>query len=144
MSDIRGPRQNVVGHGLVLFENELGGRVAVVPWQVDAGWSLTTYRATQLTRTLDWLDPQRTHGRVEGGAWLVPQFLTDGTRFRGVVWNASSDALIQMTVHRPPTFPEFRRAVQVDARGALNEAVVAAGVVHLAKPMMQWEFVVLS
>ena len=143
VSDLRGPRQNIVGHGLVLFENELGGRVAVVPWSVDGGWSLTTYRATQLTRTLDWLDPQRTHGRVEGGAWLVPQFLTDGVRFRGVVWNASPDALMEIVVIRPPTFPEFRRAVQIDARGTLNEVVVAAGHLHLAKPLMEWEFVVL-
>jgi len=143
VSDLRSPRQNVVGHGLVVFENELGGRVAVVPWSVDNWVPMTLYRAVQLTRTLHWLDPDGAHGWVEGGAWLVPQFLTGGNRWRGVVWNASPDELEEFVVHRPAGMPQPKRAVHVDGRGRRHKAAVRGEKIRLTRPLYEWEFVVL-
>ena len=142
-SDLRGPRQNVVGHGLIVFENELGGRVAVVPWSADHWVPMTLYRAVQLTRTLAWLDRGAAHGSVEGGAWLVPQFLTDGELWRGVVWNASPDELEEFVVRRPLGCPQPKSAVHVDGRGRRHKAAVDGEKIRLTRPLYEWEFVVL-
>src|SRR5262249_30117404 len=60
-SDLRRPTQEVVGHGLTLFANALGGRVAIVPWRADSRLLMNLRRATQLTKTLAYLDPDNTH-----------------------------------------------------------------------------------
>jgi hypothetical protein len=101
VSDLRDPTQKVVGHGVVLFENALGGRVALMPWDANAAVYMTVHRAAQLRRILRYLDPGHSYGNVEGGAWLVPQFLSDGEQWRGAIWNASPDAVEAITVHPP-------------------------------------------
>jgi hypothetical protein len=143
VSDLRSPTQNVVGHGLVVFENELGGRVAVVPLSVDNWAPMTLYRSVQLAKTLHWLDPANAHGWVEGGAWLVPQFLTDGKLWRGAVWNAGPDEIEEFVVCRPHGMPQPTRAIHVDARGRRREAVVQGDRIRLTRPLHEWEFVVL-
>ena len=168
-SEIRGPRQEKIGHGMVVFENSLGGRVAVVPWSVNglAGTGLDSFagipggptgdlimytqRAAQINKTVDWLARGKSLGRVERAApaassaapWLVPQFLTDGTIWRGAVWNACSDEISEFRVMRPSGMPPLTSAVQFDARGSRYTARVDGDTVTLPRPLYQWEFVVL-
>jgi len=141
VSDLRDPRQRAVGHGEFLFENDLGGRVAVVPWCVDSPVSMSSYRAAQLTKTLAWLDPEGKHGWVEDAVWLIPQFLTDGKVWRGVVWNGSADAVEAFTVHFPADMPAPKSVVHIDGRGRRHEAQMAGGRIQLTRPLHQWESV---
>jgi hypothetical protein len=142
-SDLRGPTNDVVGHGLTLFDNALGGRVAVAPWDANASPALNPQRAAQLAGILRYLDPDNTAGCVEGGAWLVPQFLTDGNAWHAVVWNASPDTLDAFTLFPPAGMPAPREAVHVTARGERLPAQVDGHTVKLAQPLYEWEFVVL-
>jgi len=144
VSDLRGPRHEVVGHGLVLTENDLGGRSAVVPWSVDAWVPMTIYRAAQLTRTLDWLERGRQHGYVpDASGWLVPQFLSDGDVWRGAVWNAGPDEVTEFTLRLPADMPAPERLVHVDARARRHDARLSGERVTLTEPLRQWETVLL-
>ncbi|MBI5093753.1 MAG: hypothetical protein HZB26_15075 [Candidatus Hydrogenedentes bacterium] len=144
ISDLRDPTQRVVGHGALAFENSLGGRVVVVPWDASAGTNLCTQRRAQLAKVLAWLARGVSLGSVAGGAWLVPQFLTDGTRWRGVVWNASPDAVREIQIRPPDAMGLIQRAVHCGAEGNRAEAVVRSNLVALAQPLQQWEWVVLN
>jgi len=118
--------------------------VAIVPWDANSALLMNIQRAVQLTKVLQFLDPDNTHGYVEGGAWLVPQFLADSQRWRGVVWNASPDEVEEIIVHPPWEMGELLSAVQVTARGDRYEARLDGNRVRLGRPLHQWEFVVLS
>jgi hypothetical protein len=112
VSELRDPQQRPVGHGLCLFENALGGRVMSVPWRASDPFyttSLTVQRWAQMTKALDWLARGRSLGRVEGGAWLVPQFLNGSSVWRGGIWNASPDDLY--VVNRHPKLTHHRRPI---------------------------------
>jgi len=143
VSDLRSPTQMVVGHGLLLFENSLGGRVAIVPWDANGAVEMNVQRAVQLTRTLAWLDPTNSYGWAEGGPWLAPQFMRDGDDWRGVVWNASPDEVQAISVHRPAGMPQPTHAVQLTARGERLPARVEGERVTLERGLGQWECVVL-
>ena len=157
VSELVNPKLQRVGHGLVVFENASGGRVAIVPWSVHGGAhgdvvrqtsgvhvEMTTNRNRQLMKTLAWLDRGGDHGRVEGGAWLIPQFLTDGMGWRGVIWNAGPDAVEQCTVHRPAAMPSPQCVTQIDAAGRRTDAELKGDLLRLPQPMHQWEFVILA
>ena len=144
VSELRDPHGHTVGHGEVVFENDLGGRVAIVPWCVTHGFWMTNYRAAQLTKTLDWLDPSGAAGWVENPAWLIPQFLTDGRLWRGVVWNASSDEVNAFTVHFPAGMPPPENVVHIDAHATRRDVAYADGRVTLTEPLRQWEVVVFA
>lgn len=101
-------------------------------------------RAVQLTRIASWLDRSHQHGWVEGGAWLVPQFLTDARQWRAVVWNASGDELNAFEVHVPAGWPRLTSAVQIDAHGRRYPAAVDGGKVRMSRPLYEFELVVLS
>ena len=120
VSEILDPGMQVVGQGSTVFENELGGRVVVVPWSADDGVMLNGARTAQLSAFLRYLDPEGTHGSVAGGPWLVPQFLRDGQRWRGVVWNASPDSVDKVTVQFPKGMGRVMRGFQVDATGRIR------------------------
>jgi hypothetical protein len=137
------PTCRVVGHGLTVFENPLGGRVAVVPWDANIEPKMFTQRAAQLRATLRFLERGSHCGSVEGGAWLVPQFLTDGTTWRGVVWNGSADECRQFALQLPSDMPAPRSLVQVDAHGERTNARLDGSRVMLDHPLYEWEFVVL-
>jgi hypothetical protein len=143
VSDLRGPKQNVVGHGLTLFENGLGGCVAIVPWDAQSDLAMNIQRAAQLTKTLAWLSRGVSLGSASGAPWLVPQFLTDGRAWRGVVWNASPDAVGQFTITPPADTPPIRTATHIDARGHMRSATVSGDTVVVNEPMGQWEMVVV-
>ena len=61
--------------GMSLFENSLGGRVAVYPIDLEAGPSFgftDWHRKEQLHSVVNWLGRGRTDLFVEGGAWMMP------------------------------------------------------------------------
>ena len=105
---------------------------------------MNAQRAAQLTKTLAWLDPTNSYGWVEGGPWLVPQFLRDADAWRCVVWNASPDEAEDITVHWPAGMPPPTHAVQLTARGERLAARVEGQRAILARPLGQWECVVLA
>lgn len=133
------------GVGLVLYDNELGGRVAVTPWPAHApGRTLMNpQREAQLGAVLDWLSGG-SHARATGCPWLVTQVLTDGARWRVVVWNASPDEADGFRVRLPKGMPEPDSVIQVTARGERLHADWSHGRPLLSRPLGQWEYVVLS
>ncbi len=145
ISDLRNPLQEVVGHGAFIFKNELGGRTAVVPWDagVDSVPMMDIHRSTQLKRVVDWLADGEGTGRVDGGAWLVPQFLKDRGTWRGVVWNAGPDEVDTFRIQRPRGMPPIVEAWHLTPAGKRLAVVVDADVIRLGHPMHQWELVVL-
>lgn len=143
VSDLRGPTQDIVGQGLFVYQNKLGGRIAVAPWSADTEIRMNIQRAAQLSKTLAWLDPSGAHGAVSGGAWLVPQFLSDGRNWRGVIWNANVDEVSEIIVQAPAGMPPISAATQVNARGERRSVRVEGNKLHLAQSLRQWEFIVL-
>jgi hypothetical protein len=142
-SELRGPTHDVVGPGLHLFENPLGGRVAILPWAVQDRVTMTIQRWGQLTKTLDWLSRGRSLGRVEGGPWLVSQFLTDGKLWRGAIWNADADDISEFTLRLPADMPALTSATHITAGGELLPAEVDGPRVRVPRPLQQWELVVV-
>jgi len=145
ISVLRGPAGEVVGHGAFTFQNTLGGRVAVVPWDAGADMApmMDIHRATQLKCVVEWLAGGKNTGSVEGGAWLVPQFLKSGSIWRGVVWNASPDEVVAFRVHRPAGMPPIREAWHLTPTGHRQALSVEGDAVHLHHPLHQWELVVM-
>ncbi|HUT73500.1 MAG TPA: hypothetical protein VM221_01545 [Armatimonadota bacterium] len=143
VSDLRNPQQQVVGHGLAVYRNALGGRVAIVPWSAEGAVMMNPQRAAQLAKVMGYLDPGETRGWAEGGAWLAAQFLADSERWRGVIWNASPDAARVITVH-PPQGMHFTTATQVTADGERIAARLQGARLTLEPPLHQWEFVALT
>ena len=115
-----------------------------MPWNVSASMNLCTQRHAQLTKVIEWINRGRSCGSVDGGAWLVPQFLSDGNTWRGVLWHTSPDAISRIHVRPPDAMGPVRRAVQCDAEGTMTEAAVEGNDLVLLKPLRHWEWVVLN
>ena len=81
---------------------------------------------------------------MEGGPWLVAQFLTDGRLWRGAVWNASPDAVSELTVRVPDGMGRIRSAEHLDAHGVRTKAKVKDDRIAFPMPVHQWELVVLG
>lgn len=143
ISDLRNPRDEVVGRGAFLFENTLGGRVATVPWMAADDPFMTPQRARQMEEILAWLRRDAHTGSVSGGAWLIPQFLTDGETGRAVIWNASPDACTRFRVTYPDNWTLPTQAVLVDADGQRHVCKMDGENVVPPVPMHQWECVIL-
>ncbi len=149
ISDLRDPTQQIVGHGAFVYENALGGRVAVVPWDasVDTTPMMDIHRATQIRRIVGWLAGSQPVGWVEGGPWLAPQFLADRVGkvgWRGAIWNASPDEISTLHIHRPAGMPQISSAWHLTPAGERLAAQVAGDTIRLARPMHEWEVVVLE
>lgn len=146
ISDLRSPTQQVVGHGAYVYENRLGGRTAVVPWDAsqDAAPMMDLHRATQLRRVVAWLAAGASVGWAEGGPWLVPQFLRLGEIWRGALWNASPDEISTLRVQRPAGMPAIAAAWHLTPAGERLAAQVAGDTIRLPRPMHEWEVVVVS
>ncbi len=155
VSHLLDPAQNVIGHGAFTFENELGGRVAVIPWNANVSETplMDAHRAAQLRSLVRWLARDLETGSVEGGAWLVPQFLVSplpvgegpGVRvWRGAIWNASPDELDTFTVQRPAGMPEIQSAWHLLPNGERLPAEIHGDQITLTRPMHQWELVVIG
>jgi hypothetical protein len=143
ISELLGPRQQPVGHGAFVFENALGGRVAVVPWDASADMEpmMDLHRAAQLSLLARWLASGEP-GSVEGGAWLVPQFLSDGQAWRGAAWNAGPDEVETLRVRRPAGMPALTQAWQLSWQGERIAAKIEGDEIRLARPLFQWDAVV--
>jgi hypothetical protein len=146
ISDLRTPRQEVVGHGAFLFRNELGGRVAVAPWDAsgEGQTMMDIHRSVQIRRMVWWLAGERETGSVEGGAWLVPQFLRDDKRWRGAIWNASPDEIEHFRVHCPADMSHIGKAWHLTPDGARHAVLVEGDAIQLSRPLHQWEVVVIE
>lgn len=144
VSDLRDPLQRIVGHGTALFENARGGRVAVVPWDANAGVMMDLHRAVQLRRLAAWLARGAATGSATGHPWLIPQFLTDGRLHRAAIWNAGPDECESFTLEAPAGFPAFAQGFHLTAKGACLPVKLDGGTIRPAQPLHQWECVVLT
>lgn len=144
LGDLLSPRGQIVGHGVYLYSNAAGGRVAVTPWQAARGLPLMEgHRAAQLRRIVSWLGGGRSPGCVEGGAWLVPQFFRGEAGWRGVVWNAGADDVESVSLTCPDGMPPVREAWHVSAEGFREAARNEAGGIRTRRPFRQWDLVAL-
>jgi len=146
VSILRDPKSSQVGHGVIIYENELGGRVAVCPWDVNTpefyGGQRNVQRAAQINALVRYLSNGHTTGSASGAPWLVPQFLGNESQWRGVVWNAYPDAVDTFCVELPEGM-ELTEIVQVNAHGKRFPCKWDGKQVRLNQPMHQWECVVL-
>jgi len=148
VSRVLDPKGREVGHGVVVYENAQGGRVAVCPWDANAspdgaGGQRNLQRAGQINGLVSWLSREQPWGRAWGSPWLVSQFLSDGERWRGVVWNASPDATLTIQLELPGRMT-LGEAVHLDATGARRPVAWDGVALHLSQPLQQWECVVLT
>ncbi|MCC7352783.1 MAG: hypothetical protein IT330_03420 [Anaerolineae bacterium] len=145
ISVLRGPKQQEVGHGVIIYENDLGGRVATCPWDTIGfdGSQWNVRRAAHMARILRYLARDRSLGSVGDAPWLIPQFLSDGTRWRGVVWNAGPDETATVQMHLPDGMVGPIEATQIDAHGRRTPVTWNNGTLHLPQPLHQWECMIL-
>lgn len=144
ISELVDPLQRVVGHGVLIYENEAGGRVVVVPWSASTTPTMDIHRAVQIRRLVDWLAHGNSTGSVEGSAWLVPQFYTHGKTWRGVLWNAGPDDVNTLRVRRPQGMPPVKQAWQINWSGARQPVTVDNDTIGLNHPLNQWDLLVLN
>ena len=146
ISALRDPHQAVVGHGAFLFENKLGGRIAVVPW--NAGTSkvpmMDVRRACQLKRIITWLAHDKETGSVDGIAWLFPQFLKDSENWRSAIWTAGPDEATSFRIHLPDGMPPIQEAWHLTPNGERLAVKIKADTLTLDRPLYQWELVVMK
>jgi len=147
ISLLRDPQFQEVGHGVVIFENELGGRVAICPWDVNTqdtnSGQRTIYRAAQIQALVHYLGNGKSTGLASGASWLVSQFFTDEQHWRGVIWNASPDSVKEFLVTLPEGMNPIQRVIQINAEGKRLPAVINRNKIHFDIPLQQWECVVL-
>jgi hypothetical protein len=143
VSQVLDAGQGRVAHGSTLFENALGGRVAVVPYDISQQSFWTIHRIAHLRRVLDWLARGKELGCVEGGAWLIPQFLTDGRLFRAVVWNAGFDPVEKVTLRLPSGWPKLGKGLVFIASGEVTE-FPCGNTTLLPRPLRQWAMATMA
>lgn len=145
VSWVRSPKHDILGPGAFIYKNKLGGKVAVVPW--DAGVSETplidSYRAFQLKKLVLWLGNNQSPGMVNGGAWLIPQFMRNDTTWGAVIWNAGADSKMDIHIERPLDMTAVKEAVHCLPHGERIHYSLKGDHIHLTTPLQQWEYLVL-
>jgi hypothetical protein len=148
ISALRDPKFARVGHGVVIYANELGGRIGICPWDINApeanNGQRTRYRSAQMQALVKYTNRGEPFGCVNGAPWLVSQFFSDGKRWRGVIWNAFPDAVREIQVDLPSGMKQVSLAVQLSAEGKRTPAEWSNHTIHLTDPLHQWECVVLQ
>jgi hypothetical protein len=142
ISRLRGPKQNIVGHGAFIFQNQLGGRCAVVPWNASANVLLDVYRAVQLKQIVKWLANDYNTCLVNGGEWLIPQSLKNRDEWRAVVWNAGADEKYKFNIQLPEN-NRISNAWHLTPAGKRIEVAVDNNTIKFNQPFHQWELAVL-
>jgi len=144
VSRLLNPRQEPVGHGVVIYENTLGGRVAVTPWDATVAPTHLTQRQAQFVRLVAWLGRGTSAGRVAGGAWLMPQFFIAKGGWRAIVWNGCPDAVQEMEIEAPGGKGGITSAMHLDAEGGRHPVTVRGRRLLFRTPVMQWECVAIN
>lgn len=144
ITELRGPRQEKMGHGVTGFVNEWGGRVAVTPWDVDTPVHMNSLRADQLVRVTTFLAGGADCLRVSGGAWLVPLMMANETSWRLAIWNGSGDTVTKVTVHGAIHWPSLEHAFLLNTDGKRLAVPVTSPEIQLPAPLGSWECLVLA
>ena len=144
ISRLLNPHQEPVGQGIVVFENALGGRIAVAPRDAAVAPAHFTQRHAQFVRLLAWLGCGKSTGCVAGGAWLMPQFFIADGQWRAIVWNGCPDAIREMEITAPGGKGKAFSAMHLDAEGGLHPAVIKGRHLLFRCPVMQWECMVVN
>jgi hypothetical protein len=118
--------------GVVLYENKLGGRVAVYPHFITEPfiWFHNWHRSRQLQAVINWLLRGKMPLTVEGGAWPLPIRTDYRNRIMVSVTNLSLDAWphVKLSMHEERPIKRVRR---LDAKGRWHaipkEQVTQAG-----------------
>lgn len=88
------PDRKRIRPAAVLFENKLGGRVAILPYDFAARadvWFMNWHRKRQMTAIVDWLWRGGLPLSVSGGAWPLPMLAQNGAAKLVSVLNVSTD-----------------------------------------------------
>ncbi|MEX1115382.1 MAG: hypothetical protein WEB53_09030, partial [Akkermansiaceae bacterium] len=144
ITELRGPRQEKMGHGITGFVNEWGGRVAVTPWEAETPVHMNSLRADQLARLTTFLAGGKACLRVSGGAWLVPLMMSNQTSWRLAIWNGSNDAIAKVTVHGTIPWQSLEYAFLLRATGERIDVTATGPEIELPAPMGAWECLVLA
>ncbi len=142
ISRLLDPRGNDIGHGMLLFENSLGGRVLTVPFAATDAVFMSPQRASAMIPAIQWLAKGAGLGRSGGGAWLIPQFISDGKIHRAVIWNAGFDPVDAVKLELPSSWPVLRSAYHLLPDGKSIELACKDNQFRLSQPLAQWELVV--
>ena len=142
-STLLNPYGERVGHGTVLFENALGGRVASVPYLITGQMDLNRPRVIHLRKVVDYLARGRATGAVRTEQRLVVQFLRDDDTCRSVVWNAGADPCTAFHVIAPQGWAPFGEAFHLTDTADVFPIEHDAGRFSLDEPLRQWERIVI-
>lgn len=112
------------GHGVILYENELGGRVAILPFDSQSEGSMTSEtfvcwtRQTQLKAVLEWLGQGPLPLFVPRAPCAYPMLVHQAERLIVSVANYCSDPIQDLTIQvAPPPFP-IRKVFALVADGS--------------------------
>ena len=144
ITELRGPRQERMGHGITGFTNESGGRVVITPWAADTPVHMNHLRMDQLSRITSFLAGGSPCLRVSGGAWLVPLMMADQSSWRLAVWNGSADSVSTVTVHGDIPWQSLETAFQLSASGERWPVRAQGPEIKLPGPLGSWECLVLG
>jgi hypothetical protein len=132
ISKLRGYRGEETGHGAFVYENSLGGRVAVLPYDsqgegfllgivtntLTSPTFLCFPRQAQMLRVLDWLGRRPVPLFVPGAPNVFPLLIEQPDRSIVAVANLCSDPIEGLTLRlAPPRFP-VRRIRSLGTTGA--------------------------
>ncbi len=144
VTELRGPQQERMGHGVIAFTNRHGGRVAIAPWNADTPPHMNHLRADQWARITTFLNRGSPCFRAEGGAWLVPVVFADAHQWRAVIWNGSSDDVATITWHGLSERMRMTEAFVLAANGVRRALQNPTVDLRLAEPLRAWECVILK
>jgi len=142
-SSLADPHGRRVGHGVIVYENALGGRTGIVPYMANGRMDMYVQRAVNLRKVVQFLACGRTTGQVIADERLVVQFLNDRKIFRTVVWNAGADPCASFEVIAPEGWASLGEAFHMTDTAEIIPIQHDAGRFVLDRPVRQWERIVI-
>ena len=144
ITELRGPHQQRMGHGITGFINEWGGRVVITPWSANTAPHMNQLRAGQLAKICGFLNAGDVCIQVSGHPWLVPLAMVDDTQWRMAIWNGSADAVTTLTLLIPEDMRDIEQIFVLNAAGEQCAANIQGSEIRLSLPMHSWECVILG
>lgn len=135
---------NLVGHGPVVFDNALGGRVAVTLRDVHQTKRFTLWDADQLQHLIRHVDRQKRIGSITATPHTLGLYLSDGREWRVAIWNASDDHCESIVLNRPASCPEFTQAWHVRENGVIESASIANDRITTNNAVRRWDMLFLE